>query len=189
MRRFLSILSALFIFVGCQEASIEVKPELVVDSSEYRLDYRAQEVAIPLRTNQTLEVEVVANWIHHSIADSGDCVELFISENVGKETRSAEVVIKAGDRSHIVTIYQGIKPETMQLTIGHTSLSLDSPTWGGSDIRGVVDWGDGTTEEYSEGISHDYADGELHCAQFTMEGAISFRIERVGEIESVILAL
>lgn len=191
MRRFIFIFLALVMCLGCKQPATlpEVKQELAVDITELHLDYRSQEVEIAVRSNQTIEVDVAVMWILYSVSEGGDGVSLFIMENRGSEPRSAEMVIRAGDLSHRVTIYQGIKPETMQLSLSHRSTHLDSPEWSGSDLKGVVEWGDGTTEEYHEGISHDYANGELHCVQFTMEGATSFRIERVGEIESVILAL
>lgn len=197
MRRLLIIAVALIVCVGCHNFDKEVdgepngviETELEVDKSELHLDYTAQSVEIVVRANQPYSVDIKAEWMIYAIAESGDRVVLSVDENRGSEPRSAEVVITAGDLSHTIMVEQGVKPETMKLTIGHTASTLDSPTWGGSDIRGVVDWGDGTTEEYSEGISHDYADGELHCAQFTMEGATSFRIERVGEIESVMISL
>ena len=197
MRRFLIIAVALIVCVGCHNLDKEVdkqpdnlpQTELQVDKSELILDYTAQSVDITIIANQPFSVEVDVAWITYTIVESGDRVVLSVAENSGSEPRSAEVVISAGDLSHRVKVEQGVKPETMQLIVGHTSLSLDSPTWGGSDVRGVVDWGDGTTEEYYEGISHDYADADKRSAQFTMEGATSFRIERVGEIESVILAL
>ena len=179
-------------FIGCQEQQVAEpapQPELVVEISELSLDYTAQEVEIAVSTNQSLEVEVAVRWILYAISEGGDSVSLLISENKESEPRSAEVVIKAGDLSHNVTIHQGVKPQTMQLTIGHKSRSLDSPAWEGVDVKGIVDWGDGTTEEYHEGISHDYASDDTHLARFTMEGATQFHIERIGDIESVILAL
>lgn len=188
---------ALIACVGCHNFDKEVdgepngviETELEVDKSELHLDYTAQSVDIVVRANQPYSVDIKAEWMIYAIAESGDRVVLSVDENSGSEPRMAEVVITAGDLSHTIMVEQGVKPETMQLTLGHTSLLLNSPTWGGSDVRGVVDWGDGTTEEYSEGISHDYADGELHCAQFTMEGATTFCIERVGEIESITISL
>ena len=166
-----------------------VETELEVDKSEFMLDYTAQSVEIAVSANIEFEVDVCVDWITYTIADSGDRVVLSVTENTTPESRSSEIVIIAGDLMHTVTIEQGAKPEMISLVLEHSSTHLDSPTWGGSNIRGSVDWGDGTTEEYQEGMSHDYTDTQKHSAQFTMEGATSFRIERVGEIESVTISL
>ena len=197
MRRLLIIAVALIACVGCHNFDKEVdgepngviETELEVDKSELHLDYTAQSVEIAIRANQLFEVKVGAEWITYTIAGSGDRVVLNVSENIGLDARVTEVHITAGDIVRTVAVQQGAKPETMQLLLEHTSLYIDSPTWGGINIRGSVDWGDGTTEEYQEGISHDYTDTQKHSAQFTMEGATSFYIERIGDIESVTLSL
>lgn len=197
MRRLLIIAVALIACVGCHNLDKEVdkqpdnlpQTELQVDKSELILDYTAQSVDIVVRANQPYSVDIEAEWMIYAIAESGDMVALSVAENSGSEPRSAEVVISVGDLSHTIMVEQGVKPETMQLTLGHTASTLDSPTWGGSGIRGTIDWGDGTTEEYQDGISHDYVDNQRRSAQFTMEGAITFCIERVGDIESVTISL
>ena len=201
MKRFLLMIAVVAVCVGCQYLDKEidqqpsnepdnvVETELEVDKSEFILDYTAQSVEIAIRANQLFEVKVGAEWITYTIAGSGDRVVLNVSENIGLDARVTEVHITAGDIVRTVAVQQGAKPETMQLLLEHTSLYLDSPTWGGSNIRGSVDWGDGTTEEYQEGISHDYTDTQKRSAQFTMEGATSFYIERIGDVESVTLSL
>lgn len=197
MKRFLVMLMVLIVCVGCKQLNKDidkqpdsvVEAELEVDNSELVLDYTAQNAEIVVRTNRSFEVMVSADWITHTIADSKDRVLLQILENTTSEPRISEVVITAGELSRRVTIKQGVKPERMSLLLEHSSTHLDSPVWDGYDIKGSVDWGDGTTEEYREGISHEYSDAQKHSAQFTMEGATSFHIERVGEIESVTISL
>lgn len=205
MKRCLLLLATLIIGVGCQQLDKDIDKlpdnvvnngtdevpdaELEVDKSEFELDYSAQRIEISVRTNRELEVDVCVDWITSTIADSGDRVVLQIMENTEQEPRSAEVAIIAGEQICSITILQGVKPEIMELCLEHSSAHLDSPKWSGYDITGVVDWGDGTTEEYSEGISHHYSDTQKHSAQFRMEGATSFYIEQIGDIESVILAI
>ena len=181
MRRFLIIAVALIVCVGCHNLDKEVnkqpdnlpQTELQVDKSELILDYTAQSVDITIIANQPISVEVDVAWITYTVAESGDRVVLSVAENSGSEPRSAEVVISAGDLSHRVKVEQGVKPETMQLTLGHTSLSLDSPTWGGSDIRGTIDWGDDRNEIYIENTTHVYE----------LEGNYSIRIDLLGAEE------
>ena len=66
MKKLILLCVTLLVAVGCQEAKIDAKPEpepaptpeLEVEVSELNLDYKAQEVVIALRTNQTIEAEV-----------------------------------------------------------------------------------------------------------------------------------
>ena len=203
MKRYLLMLMALIVCVGCKQLNkqIDNQPdnivdnegdradELVVEGSEFVLDYMAQSVEIRVVCNREFEVDICVDWISYTIADSGDCVTLQVAENSDAEPRSAEVVILAGDQICSVTIQQGVKPELMELSLEHSSAHLDSPAWDGYDIKGSVDWGDGTTEEYRDGISHNYSDAQKRNAQFRMEGATSFHIESIGEIESITLAI
>ncbi len=167
----------------------EVEAELEVDKSEFVLDYVAQSIEVQVTANKPFEVSVDVSWLTYAIAEGGDRVVLSVTENTTSKSRSAKVVITADELSHTVTVEQGAKPVQMQLLLEHTSSVFDTPTWGGSNIKGVVDWGDGTTEEYSEGMSHEYTDTQKHSAQFRMEGATSFHIERIGEIDSVTISL
>ena len=203
MNRFWSMIAIVAVCAGCQyldkeidkqpdnevEIEPEVETELEVDKSNIAVDFKAQSVEIAVRTNRTFEVDVCVGWITCAIAECGDIVVLSVTENTTTEPRSAEVVIIAGELMRTITIEQGVKPELMELLLEHSSAHLDSPEWSGYDIKGSVDWGDGTTEEYSEGMSHDYADAQKRSVKFTMEGATSFRIERIGDIEGVTILL
>jgi hypothetical protein len=77
----------------------------------------------------------------------------------------------------------------MEVAIGHRNTFMASPKWGGEAVSGSINWGDGTAEEYAEGATHDYADGESHTATFTMSGATSFEIEKIGAMESLTIAV
>ena len=174
---------------GAIDNEPEVETELEVDKSEFVLDYVAQSIEVLVTANKPFEVSVDVSWLTYAIAEGGDRVVLSIAENTTSKSRTAKVTIAADELSRTLSIEQGAKPVQMQLLLEHTSSVLDTPTWGGSNIKGVVDWGDGTTEEYSEGVSHEYTDAQKRSAQFRMEGATSFCIERIGEIESVTIAL
>ena len=197
------MLTALMVFAGCKQlnkqvdnhtgndpdSGVETETILEIDCSEIELDYAVQSVEIAVVANRAFEVDICVDWISYTIAESGDCVTLHVAENTESKPRSAEMVILAGELLRSVTIYQSAKPELMVLSLEHSSAHLDSPKWGGDDVKGSVDWGDGTTEEYSEGVSHDYSDAQKRSAQFQMEGATSFRIEQIGDIESVTISI
>ncbi|MBO7282787.1 MAG: BACON domain-containing protein [Alistipes sp.] len=201
MKRFWLIIAIVAVCAGCQyldkeidkqpDNEIEHEPEieLEVDKSDIILDYKTQNVEIAVRANIEFDVDICVDWITYIIADSGDRVVLSVAENTTAESRSAEIVIIASDIICTVTVVQGVKPEMISLLLEHRSTHLEAPTWGGSDVKGVVDWGDGTIEEFREGMSHDYIDVQKHSAQFDVEGATSFHIERIGDIESVTISL
>lgn len=78
---------------------------------------------------------------------------------------------------------------TFGLTIRHSMSYLCSPEWRGDAPQGSVDWGDGTMEEYREGVEHRYtADGKYE-ATFEMTSVDGFEIKQLGDIEHLNIAL
>lgn len=185
----------LVVAMGCKNIGVEVitpSTTLEVGVTEVHINDRAQRVEIEVVCNEEFEVKEEVYWL--AVADVRDgetkVVVLSVLENDSVEARSAEVVIEAGELRRVVTITQNCKAETsMEVTIGHRNHSMLSPEWGGEAVSGTISWGDGTMEEYAEGAKHDYADDESHTATFTMSGATSFEIEKIGEMESLTIAV
>ncbi|MBE6219572.1 MAG: hypothetical protein E7126_05950 [Rikenellaceae bacterium] len=89
------------------------------------------------------------------------------------------------DSEITITVKEPATKPHMKLLVGHSGITLGSPQWVGSNISGTIDWGDGSAEKYREGIKHSYeAEGE-YKALFDMSGPIGFKIEQLGEIDSI----
>jgi hypothetical protein len=197
MRRVLFIAVALLVMVaGCKNRGNEVVPPqatLEVGATEMSVSHEAQKVEFKVVCNKEFDVEVDAEWLRlYNIleVDGAKIVVVSIEANDTAEARSAEVVVVAGELRHVVTITQsGAAVTSMEVAIGHCNKHMSSPKWGGEAVCGTINWGDGVTEEYAEGASHDYSTSELRTAVFKMEGATSFEIDRVGAMESLIIAV
>ena len=190
MRRLVFAMALLFVAIGCKNSNIDevVEPTLSVDVESIEIDYKKQSVEIAFKSNvDEIDVDSIFWVIYEGVTDGK--IVLTVMENTSNEARNSKVVITAGELSHTVNITQLPKPEMMTLSLGHRSEILDSPKWGGESVSGTIDWGDGTTQAYEEGASHEYLDAELRTATFEMQGAESFKIERVGKIERVELVL
>lgn len=198
MKRVLYIAVALLmVAVGCKNRDKEPIPTpetiLQVETTELSINHEAQKVDIEVVCNTEVDVEIEADWLRvYNIRDveGGAVVVLSIQENDIAEVRSAEVIIVAGELRHTVTITQsGAVVVSMEVTIGHSNQHMSSPKWGGEAVSGTINWGDGSTEEYVEGAAHDYADADLHTATFTMSGTTSFEIEKIGDMDSLTIAV
>ena len=198
MRRVLLIATALFVMaVGCKNRDNEIvvpSTILEVDTAEIDITHEAQTVEIAVVCNEEFEVEEEVFWLAVTNIREGEgeakVVVLKVLANESEEARSAEVVIEAGDVKHTVTITQsGMEAASMEVTIAHSNKQMFSPKWGGDAISGTINWGDGTSEEYAEGVMHDYADAVNHTATFTMSGVTSFEIEKIGDMESLTIAV
>ena len=196
MRRVLFIAVALLaVAVGCKNRDNEVvtpSTTLEVETIEISINHEAQRVEIEVLCNVEFDVKEEVFWLAVVDVREGDrkVIVLNVLENDSAEARCADVVIVAGEETRTVTIAQsGVPMVSMEVSIGHRSATLESPKWGGEAVSGSINWGDGTAEEYVEGATHDYADGESHTATFTMSGATSFEIERIGDMESLTIAV
>ena len=196
MRRVLFIAVALLaVAVGCKNRDNEVvapSTTLEVETTEISINHEAQRVEIEVLCNEVFDVKESVFWLAVVDVREGDrkIVVLNVLENDTVEARCADVVIVAGEESRTVTIAQsGVPMVSMEVSIGHRNAILESPKWGGEAVSGSINWGDGTAEEYAEGATHDYANGESHTATFTMSGATSFEIERIGDMESLTIAV
>lgn len=196
MKRVLfTAVALLVVAVGCKNRGNEVvtpPTTLEVIATEITVSDKAQKVEIEVVCNEEFEVKEEVFWLAVSDVRDGETkvVVLNVLENDSVDERSAEVVIEAGELRHVVTITQsGMVETSMEVTIGHRNKSMVSPEWGGEAVSGTINWGDGSTEEYAKGAKHDYADDESHTATFTMSGATSFEIEKIGEMESLTIAV
>ena len=196
MRRVLFIAVALLaVAVGCKNRDNEVvapSTTLEVETTEISINHEAQRVEIEVLCNVEFDVKEEVFWLAVVDVREGDrkIVVLNVLENDTVEARCADVVIVAGEETRTVTIAQsGVPMVSMEVSIGHRNATLESPKWGGEAVSGSINWGDGTAEEYAEGATHDYANGESHTATFTMSGATSFEIEKIGDMESLTIAV
>ena len=183
MRRVLFVMVALLTLVGCRNRDI-VEPSVKPERDRIIVGYEAQDVEIGIESNVDISVDVASDWATLISVDKGKrCViEVHVEENFERAPRNAKVVITSGEICHTVLIMQEKSPQRMSLTIGHSGKDLKTPTWEGEDVRGTIDWGDGRSEEYSEGVSHSYdADGE-HKASFDMLGSTSFKLDELEDV-------
>ena len=89
------------------------------------------------------------------------------------------------DGEIVVSVSSPAEQPRMELVVGHSGATLGSPQWVGSNISGTIDWGDGSSEKYDEGVKHSYeAEGE-YKALFDMQGPTGFKIGQLGEIDSI----
>lgn len=191
MSRLIVLMATLLLAIGCKDNNVDKpvdNPTLELETEAIELDYREQRVEIGIKTELDVDVAEEVLWITVIGVEDGK-VKLSVKENSTESSREADVTITAGEYSSLLHITQLPKPELFELKLGHCASFLDSPVWGGESVSGRVDWGDGTIEEYEEGASHEYTDSQKRTATFEMEGAESFKIEQLGEIESVEITL
>ena len=81
---------------------------LVTKSNNYDLDYTGQTFTLPVSSNAELTVTVSADWIRPAKTKGLEEQALLfqIDENLGKESRKAEIRLSAGDKTQRISVVQ-----------------------------------------------------------------------------------
>ena len=81
---------------------------LVTKSNNYDLDYTGQTFTLPVSSNAELTVTVSADWIRPAKTKGLEeqALRFQIDENPGKESRKAEIVLSAGDKTQRIGVVQ-----------------------------------------------------------------------------------
>lgn len=194
MLRYITIAigSALLFVSGCRNVDepATVEPELSVATPEVLLPSEGGDFDVVVVANIDYRVEVesaAAEWVHSVESDAAaHSYRFHVDANETFEPREGEVRISACDHAEVwcsVKIRQAeSRVPRLSLALRHSQTELCSPTWQGEAPSGVIDWGDGNSEDYVEGATHSYASEGEHTATFDMRDASSFTIKRMGSI-------
>ena len=75
--------------------------------------------------------------------------------------------------------------ESSILCVTHGSEEWQIPSFSGSGIAGMINWGDGQNTSFSTGATHDYSAAGSHKVTFSLNGASSFEIPSLYGIEAI----
>ena len=192
MKKYLYILAALVLVVGCHKPAPTPTPEpdqLELVDKRYELSYEAQTLELKFDTNAEYSFELSAEWIKLEEGSRSQGMKSYtarftVEENTSKKERVAYILILAGEAEQTITIVQGAMPERMTLQLDHTNATLSSPKWRGDAVTGSISWGDGTEQSYVEGVSHSFS-GAKQRTIFDMRGATGFKIEHIDNIDNI----
>ncbi len=154
------------ITIACDELSRTIKvtqsqnDAISVDGTAAEITYVGGEVIIPIETNVAYEVVIPAgvDWITNSGVRSMESKQqsITVARNESEEDRSAEIVFRntASGIEKVFYIKQaGFSPTVV---IEHTALEFTVPELSGEEASATVMWGDGTSEPYEKGLTHEY---------------------------------
>ncbi len=151
------------------------KDAILVAKQSYPVGAEAGQLDFVVNTNVDFEVSVSAGWIRQAPQTRG-LVEVPLSfiydANTGGEPREAVIKLSAEGVEQSVTVLQEGEKVISRVSIVHSGLTFTAPLITGSFFAdGVISWGDGTSEEYSEEASHTYQDENAHTVVIESVGA------------------
>ncbi|MBQ9475471.1 MAG: hypothetical protein IJU69_04370 [Bacteroidales bacterium] len=136
------------------------------------------EVEIPAEAQSWISLSSTKALVAHNVM-------LDIAANEGMR-RSAVVRIKGKDSSLYLDYTISQAGSLSVLEVETTATKFTSPAFEGSSIKGSVNWGDGTSSDYTSGISKTYTDsGKSHKVTFALSGAGAFTFSKLTGVTSI----
>lgn len=169
-------------FVNASEEIDEVvhivqvqKDAILVAKQSYPVGAEAGQLDFVVNTNVDFEVSVSAGWIRQAPKTRG-LVEVPLSfvydANTNEESREAVIKLSAEGVEQSITVVQEGEKTVSRVSIVHSGLTFTAPLITGTSFSdGVISWGDGSSEEYSEEASHTYPNENTHTVVIESVGA------------------
>ena len=142
-----------------------------------------------LNTNvETFDVECSETWIRKALKGRGLTaypLSFVVEANPEEASRSAIITIIGGQAKQQVEVVQAGLSSLKRITIVHSNRMFSIPRFRGSDLTGLIKWGDGKSEEYADGSSHTYTTDPPYTVVVGMNGAEEVTLHDLSGVEEV----
>lgn len=136
-----------------QIALVVAKDSVLVEAVGGNLD-------INFESNTDYEISTSVEWIKKatkSRALTAKTVSFIVDENNASIERTGEIIFKKGLDEQKVIVTQKGKKITGRFVMKHSRIQCNVPRFTDSaTVTGTINWGDSSTSEYVEGITHTY---------------------------------
>ena len=148
---------------------------IFVAQDEYVISASTTDLVFNVNTNVDFEINTSVNWIKEKRGISRALevmpVKLSVDKNVSLLPREGYIYISSGDIQQTIKIIQNGRIDYGKLRITHVNPQFQIPHFIGNNIIGNINWGDGQTDEYIEGVEHSYNDSSKHTVTIECWGA------------------
>lgn len=165
------------------------KDAVLVAREEYDMPQKGGVLGFELNTNvETFDVECSETWIRKALKGRGLTaypLSFVVEANPEEASRSAIITIIGGQAKQQVEVVQAGLSSLKRITIVHSNRMFSIPRFRGSDLTGLIKWGDGKSEEYADGISHTYTTDPPYTVVVGMNGAEEVTLHDLSGVEEV----
>jgi len=183
------------ITVQCEEAikTITVRQSqndaLMIDTDATELTYIGGEVIVPVEANveYTVVIPEGVDWITNGGTRALTATQqaITVAKNESEEDREAVVTFKNEASGITRTFYVKQFGFSPTVVIEHTNAVFTVPTLTGENVKATVMWGDGTSEEYIAGLSHEYAKAGDHVVTVIGKNITGYDLSAITGINSI----
>lgn len=139
------------------------KDALTVTSSKYEVDSKGGNISVEVKANINFEVEIKADWIKQQTektrALTTSNLNFSIEPNETGDKREGEIIIKSGELSETIKVYQGFKnfitltKKDFTIPEGGGSVDIEIKSTLGYEVKMLPDVVDWITEVQSRAVS------------------------------------
>lgn len=167
------------------------KDAIIPADSIYTVEANGQTLEFGISSNVEYELNSEADWIKlvqtNTKALVNKTISVEIAENNGFETRTGVIHIKSAGITQKIEIVQKSWSNRWTVTLMHNEEHFASPQFSGRHLGGVVEWGNGKTEEYKLNTTHTYGNTTRKETVYNLHGTeiYSFEIPAINSIRSI----
>lgn len=159
---------------------------ILVAQKEYFVPAYVTELSFDVNSNVDFKVTTSDRWIRELVESrvlKETKLRFVLDENFSALSRVGTIHLISDKTEQMILVVQEGWTQTSRFVIVHMNKKFEMPFLSGNDISGYVNWGDGKSENYVEGLFHVYDHSSEHVVTTEVTGADEIRI---SEIEGVI---
>ena len=161
---------------------------IVVAKSAYLVDDEETELNFDVSANVELEVKCSVDWIKKVEAGRallGHSLSFVVEKNESTEDREGVISITGGDQKQDIKVTQYGKPDYGKVVVVHSNPNFMVPLVTGRKLKGEVFWGDGSREDYAEGLVHTYGEQKQYSTTIEVYGADVVTLQNLVDVAEI----
>ena len=164
---------------------------LIIDNDVIEKNANRQKFEINVRTNIAFDATTSDEWITVETEKTKGItitkLQILLEELNGFEPRMGTINLESDEISRKIQIIQHPWQQRWQISYLHNKVELKSPLFNGNYIGGDIDWGDGNTEDFKEGVPYKYSNNCEKITTFNIHGTKinSIKIPSIHSIKSI----
>lgn len=161
---------------------------LMIPLPQHKVGYEGGTLRLGVKSNVPWQISSDSDWIQiqRSRAVTEEQVSVSVAPNPTHKTRSATITVSGEGLSHTSTVDQDEAPRV--LVIHHDTDLFSIPTFEGIGVYGLIDWGDGSIQNYLAGRRHRYNQGDMRTVSLTSLGSTGFELGNLHGIKHIDLS-
>lgn len=161
---------------------------LQIPIPSYQIGYDGGTLQLGVRSNISWQISSDADWIQvqRSRAVTEEQVTVSVAPNPTHKTRSATITVSGEGLTHTSTVQQDQAPRVLVIHFDTDLFPL--PVFNGGSINGIIDWGDGSIQNFLPGRRHRYDSADSHTVSVTLLGSTGFEMSDIHGITHIDLS-